>query len=511
MLFRRLEPWSFLLLVALHAAPIVVEPLFPTLDGPSHLNNARLLRDLWLGHGRAAEFFAINPFPEPNLLGDLIMAIAMIVAPAALAEKLVLLLAVAGLAYTFRTWVRQADPERPWASFLVLPFLLSVPLFMGFINFCLSLPLMFLILAEWERSIAGATKRGSWRMGVMLLLLYTAHLSTFLLTASILVARTVQANRSPSGTAPWRALALALALPIGLSATYFLLHAGHAAKPARFPVAELLAWMRDGRAWTAFAPEAEVPWTRPIAIVLLGLGAAALPLAVKSGPRSLPAFLAVVTMGLAGLFLLLPDTMAGGSLMTPRLLLFTMLFLTAFSIAARIDGRVLAAGTAVVGICSIGHWNTQRGIHHGLCTELAELMEVAPAVPEGAVLLPLNYGDNWLHSNFSSYLGAVRGTIVLDNFVATAPFSPVRWRKERMPYAAIGDFDRSERPCVRIDNYRAGGLPLVDLVLTWKRSETMADSCTNDARGQLAGAFREVAASGGHGAVLYERTRAIPD
>ncbi|MBL7986020.1 MAG: hypothetical protein JNM91_13530, partial [Flavobacteriales bacterium] len=61
----RAEPIFFLLL-ALHLAFPFATHFFPTLDGPVHLHNARLLKELLLGNEAVRSTFSLHPLPVPN-------------------------------------------------------------------------------------------------------------------------------------------------------------------------------------------------------------------------------------------------------------------------------------------------------------------------------------------------------------------------------------------------------------------------------------------------------------
>src|SRR5262245_57965577 len=96
---ERWEPWLFWALVGIRLWPMLVMPCFPTLDGPCHLNNARILLDLLLGHETFSPYFQIDPFPEPNMLGHLALAALMTALPALLAEKALQLLTAIAFAW----------------------------------------------------------------------------------------------------------------------------------------------------------------------------------------------------------------------------------------------------------------------------------------------------------------------------------------------------------------------------------------------------------------------------
>ena len=509
-LLGKFEPALFWSLVLIHLTPVLSDHWCPTLDGPSHLNCARIMSDLWRGREQVSVFFALNPYPEPNILGHMIMAITMLIAPAWVAEKLVLSLAIVGLAYAFRRFSLFISAERPWISALVMPFLLPFCFFMGFINFCLSLPLLLLVLAQVEKNLFAGSNKYPWALGALFLLLYLAHLSTFILGTVVVAGRMIwwQFTNGRRGTSSdhwvFGRIILVMAAPLLLTIGFFLLHGSHAAAPHRFELMELLRWVVDGRAWITFG-ELETPSTRIIAVSILMLAICGIGSSIKKGwsPKSL--FWLIVSSFVFVIYFLLPDTMAGGSLASPRLLLFAMLFISFWIATAPLPDRLLGVGISALICADFAHLIQVTDTSGSLEKEAIEFTSVASALEPSSVVLPLNYGDNWMHSNFSNYVGAERGAIVLDNFVANAPFSPVRWKPERLPYERIGNFSTSNAPCVSIDAYREGSRPLVTHVLTWKLNDSVTDSCTNDVRRQLARDFELLASSPNNDARLYRR------
>ena len=162
-------------------------------------------------------------------------------------------------------------------------------------------------------------------------------------------------------------------------------------------------------------------------------------------------------------------------------------------------------GTMLIAGADLAHLPQQAATAEVLSNEAQEILSVADQLDERSVLLPLNYGDNWMHSNFSEYVGAVSGCIVLDNIGAASPHFPLIWRPERSPHPVLGSFSLSNRPCTTFDAYRDHGHTWVTHVLTWKMNDAITDSCTNDVRRQLVTDFDLVASSPNNDARLYRR------
>lgn len=508
----RLEPWAFRLLVVLHLLPIWATRWFVTLDGPAHLYNARIVRELLLGDSFFQRFFHLSTYPEPYWTGHAAMALLLGFLPAWLVEKLLWSTAVIALACAFRQSVHTFAPTRPWASLLVMPFLLHYALRLGFLNFSLSLPLLFLALSlAWRGMQRGRLRTAP--LALTLLLLYFTHLSTFLLCAGQLCAMAawcwLTANteercglrRVATGTA------IALATPLALVAGYAATHQPAGASVARLPAVELLRWIVQGRSWNALGTAGEGWVCTLTALPLLAAGLAAMYLRARQGrkgPWRRTDFWPLITLATLAAYFVLPDVVAGGSSVSPRLLLFSMFFLACTIAVSDLPLRATGLAVLLVVITDLGHTRIQYTSSVSLGRECAELMAVQPSLADHTVLLPLNYSGNWMHSNLSNYLGTGKARVlVLDHFTALAPFNPAQWNARMLPYAAVGNFATSNQPCIRLTGYRDSTGVAIDAVLAWKLDTAVQDSCVMDARAQLQAGYRFAARSPSHDAQLF--------
>jgi hypothetical protein len=512
----QLEPWVFGALMVLHAIPVLAFPWFPTLDGPAHLYNARIIGSLLGGDVTTARFFELNPFPEPNWLGHAIMAGVMTIASAQAAEKVVILLHVIGLPLSFRFALLRLGSRNAWAALLIFPFIYCFTFRIGFLNFSLGLPLLLLAVGTGARLSPSPDKRSLMWIALLLTVLYFAHLACFLLAVGFLFGlalRKTGADRDADGTRWWHALLANLKAPLLaaspgllLCAAFFFSHQDERAQLGHLPFSDLLAGLLNGRPFVALS-EAEEPYARTITWAMAAMTVAVMTIALR-GPKLHSLERTWLLAGVAVLvvaYFVLPDQMATGGFISVRLLLFAYL-LWALWLGLQELPRWLNA--ALLGITVAAELLVLR-VHYeytkGLNAELAEVLSVAPFLPEHAVLVPLNYSGNWMHSNFPCYLGATRNVDVLDNFGARTPHMPVRWKDDTDPSGAVGTFTTSDRPCVDLNASGASGTPLVDHVLTWKLRNDINDSCTNDVRAQLQASFIEVAVSPLGDAHLYRR------
>ncbi|MBZ0206702.1 MAG: hypothetical protein K8H89_10295 [Flavobacteriales bacterium] len=502
--WKRVERWLYPLLVAVHLVPILAPHWFVTLDGPSHLYSARIVRSLVLGDPFFHRFFHLSTYPEPYWLGHAAMAVLLGFLPAWAVGKVMWCAAVIGLALAFRFLVRTIAPTRVWTSFLVMPFLLNYALRLGFLNFCLSLALLFLALAMAWRGIQHGRMKATW-LALAMVLLYFAHLSTFLLCVGMLSALWAWAWLI-SGAAErhnLRRIALglcgALVLPLALVAGYVMSHHPAQATVARLPFSDLWRYIIEGRSWNALGTDGEHWACIVTAVPMLFAGIAALVLRAKLiGNRKwcLTDFWPLLTLASFAAYFLIPDVVAGGSSVSPRLLLFSMFFLACTAAISELPDRLLLPAVALVVLADLHHTRIQYASSVSLGRECAELMSVQGELADRSVLLPLNYSGNWMHSNLSSHLGTGKArVVVLDHFTALAPFNPEQWNEAMKPYGPIGNFASSNTPCIRIAGYADSTGVAVDAVLTWKMNAAAVDSCLSDVQAQLRADFLPVASS----------------
>lgn len=461
--------------LVIHLIPFLSYHWFPTVDGPGHLYNARIIHDLLAGDAQAQAYFRLNPFPEPNWLGHAIMAASLSVAPALVAEKAILLLYAVGLPLAFRYCVRAHHEHDPWMALLIFPFVISYPVRMGFFNYSLSLVLLLVMLGAWLRWM-NALSVCRWAIIILLLvLLWFAHLSSLLL-AIVLMAL---ASTLLGGERRWKMAAsvAVLSLPFALLTTWYAVHHAGEAYPAeqRSPTTTLFEWLRDGRPFVSLSDE-EVVFTRWF-VIALAAGGIWVVLKAPRVVRSIRSFHWIAALVLLAAVFVLPDSMAAGKFLTPRLMLLFWLF----AALAIVSGPVPKAARLFMLVLLLGadafalryHQEKTRALN----TELAELLEVEAHIGSDDVVVPFNQSDNWLHSNFSAYLGATTGAIVLDNFLANTPTSPVLWSARADRGTGWGDFATSNTPCfdTSADPHTTGA---ATKAIWWSWDAARADSCT---------------------------------
>src|SRR5258708_2185074 len=172
----------FLAVAILQLVPIWSTPHIPTSDGPSHLYNASILRDLATGHGGIfTRYYGIDWQPQPNWLGHVILALLLLVVPPVIAEKL--LVSAIVLLFLGGAWMlaRAVDARGEAYAFLALPFAYHLLLQLGFYNFSLSAGQYLVIVALWWRRRHRPDPGTVALIAVLLVVCYFSHPTSTLL------------------------------------------------------------------------------------------------------------------------------------------------------------------------------------------------------------------------------------------------------------------------------------------------------------------------------------------
>jgi hypothetical protein len=168
----------FVVTAFLQLVPVWSVRYLPTTDGPSHLYNAWVMREVLSGRpGLVTDSFTIDWRPHPNWIGTAFMAAAMAAVPPLVAEKIFVSIIV--LLFALGLWLYAASPP---AALLGLLFTFHWLLQMGFYNHSLAVALFLITIALWWRRRERAEARTIAAVGALLLLCYFANPMMLLLT-----------------------------------------------------------------------------------------------------------------------------------------------------------------------------------------------------------------------------------------------------------------------------------------------------------------------------------------
>lgn len=143
----------FIITVLVYVAAVLLPYAFVTHDGPSHLYNAHIINKLLFSDGSVFEkYHAINPhWLQPNLSGYLILCFFQLIVPFLWAEKILIALYVLIFSFGFRFFLKQVSADADWYCLLIFPFILNAILFWGFYNYLIGMAVSFWFIGFYEK------------------------------------------------------------------------------------------------------------------------------------------------------------------------------------------------------------------------------------------------------------------------------------------------------------------------------------------------------------------------
>ena len=502
----------FVGLGAVSLLPVWLFAYFPSQDGPAHLGSAAVLRALSEGSSALGAVYMTQWDANTNQVYFLLLQTLGKVLPLLVVEKVVLSLFVLGLPLASLGAARMVKGS-PYAALLSFPLVYTLPLYMGFFNFCLSLPLFVLSVGCYAAFAAAPSRIKGLGLAGLLLLLYLTHIiaaaSAMLVVFSATLVRLCQPR--PRRERLEQGAALLSVAPTGVLVAVFLLlfrQSAEASGPERSALARIGDFFSHSFALVnePLSPYAKLVYllepfaradrlyTLPLFGLLLGLFVFGVVRVTRTRTwrRHLPLFTATC------LFVLLLAVAPGryGALgwlpgrLSPLVGLVLLLWLATLALPAAL-WRLTAVGVAVVTVLSVSY---RLPVHQQLNAVIEEYVVAAAVVPAGAVALPLHLEERYqaeglkpalrkarfnAFEHAASYANLERPFANLRNFEPERPYFPLQYRPGRDPNIYLSPDQQlsrfEQRPLhLSLAAYQARTGVRVDYVLVWGRPEQVS-------------------------------------
>lgn len=206
----------YLGLLSVHVALVWSLSYFPTLDGPTHVYNLVVLRDLLHSGKIWGDYYSFLLRPLPNLGFTIITYPLLTFFSPFVAEKIFLSVYIILMGISVPVFMRSFGKPAFPASFFVFPVMFNVSLTSGFYSYCISIPLLLLAISSFRRASDGTTIRRFIVINTACIFLFFFHLIAF---AIFLVALAAFALDGPSTR---REKIRGLLLTLGLAAPSIL-------------------------------------------------------------------------------------------------------------------------------------------------------------------------------------------------------------------------------------------------------------------------------------------------
>jgi hypothetical protein len=482
------EKLVFVVLLLIHLVPIWKYDYFPSQDGPSHLNNANVIRNYYRkDFGIFREYYQLAHRFGVNWVTHLALAGLMSVFPVLVAEKILLSGYVLLFMFAVRYAILSINTDSVAISFLAFPFVYNWPMHMGFYSFVYSLPLFLFCIGYWAKHKDDFGFLQMVTLVVLSFFLYlTNMLSLFLalgvigvMVAWLMFAKgfnyiSIQFGRNAvADYFKHRALLPLLSfLPALFVTLVFWSRRGLSDSLIDYPkilLSQILSFQRS----------------EAVVFLLIGVLFVFLVVAVRFGLSQYPienwdGFL-VASVFCFFIYLVAPESVfrEAGEI-RPRLLLYPILVIVLWLGAQTyrpILKRAIICCSAALAITLLVMNSTKYGEFNDY---LHEYVSAKYLIKPHSTVLPIEFTyatmpeafdwftqrspDPFLHA--SGYIAAETGSVDLENYEAQTNHFPTTFRYNRNPFRYIGIV---ERPLSGLDltnyHWRTGGQ--IDYVLVW--------------------------------------------
>jgi hypothetical protein len=175
---RNVFNWQYILipLILVYVLPVWFFHYFPTLDGPSHVANSALIKNMVLGScSNLTKYLEFTPAVVPNWTGFVLLGFFQLIVSPLIAEKILITLYIILFITSSSMLLRKINPS---AGFFIIPIALfsyNTNLFFGNYNFLLGVAL-YLLFLNWliiQTSFNGF--RFYLKLTLISLVLYLTH------------------------------------------------------------------------------------------------------------------------------------------------------------------------------------------------------------------------------------------------------------------------------------------------------------------------------------------------
>lgn len=489
------------------------------MDGPAHIYNSNILLQLLKGNNVLSQFYSINSIPVPNWTSHLILLIFHSFLPGWVAEKILQIIYVSGMAISFRYLIKTLNPKNVSLSILIFPFIYSFLFHLGFYNFSLSFILFFFTLGYWLDSFYSKNTYKHFVLFFLITITYFSNLIIFGflgLTMGLYILyfslKKYIANKDFASTIQFFSkrilILLIISLPSLIFLTLFFVNVHFYSSGEVYPVKELIKWINDARPFIVYDYTGEEIITEQFFHILLLLLAFSLLKTSRGANKQDISYekinILAIPLILSILLLFITPNGSGASMMSYRYcLVFYMIGLTwivARSIKARLNGMLIFCILILHFSLLFKHLN---GAIRKLDENAITISKIDKYVPENSIVLPISLSDNWLELHFSNYLGVDKPLIILENYEASVGWFPIKWNSENLPNIVLGN--KSSISGIQwISNTKSMFTKQIDYILLYGNLSNIDDPKWSELKEQLSLGFKLKYKSENNYVMLYE-------
>lgn len=472
--------FCYLLLLAAHVSLVWFLPYFPTQDGPSHLYNLVILRDLVNGGQEWGTFFDYRLRANPNLGYHIVAYPLLHFFSPLVVEKIVVSIYIFLMGTAIPLFLRTFGSETFPKAYFVFPVIFNFTLLMGFFSYTLAVPIFLLFFALCWRT----RNRSIWHRLVYYnaagLIIYYFHLVPFIYFMLALSVSVMLESRTMIGKFHELGKLFAILMPTAINFLYYLgtQPAGHTLELREYlSIERSIDLVKD---LFFFSSVNFSPWQMlPASVFGCLIMVMAYPILKKlchyrSGTDDIKITdrtLVYLTLVMSVIYFVAPFSFGGGSYFNQRLpwvILLTSLPFLSFPgniISPRFLSRLLAV-TAF--LCFAINASVIRQQSTIISKYLAGLQA---DLPKRSFIMPYksadtNYSRIDVLMHGAAYYGIFKGCVNISDYEAGRPYFPVRFRNSLPP------FPSSDQIIYEPGTIKWAVYPAIQFLISWKTANS---------------------------------------
>ncbi|MBK7093865.1 MAG: hypothetical protein IPH57_01890 [Saprospiraceae bacterium] len=442
------------MLILIGLAPLIFNKYYLTLDGPGHIYNGNIIKELIVGNNQEfSNLFKFNLLPVPNWISHFLFAILNMVFPDYISEKIFIGTYLVLFPLFFRKIVLWFAPQNKAFSCLGLLFAHNHLLYLGSYNLVFALMSFFIVIYFILRWNAKSNLRQTVILSLLFLLVYFSHMLILLVNIAVAIflpLTLLKVEKTENGVliTNWKEyfsklkFILIAIIPVFLLSVNYIINVDSLEEAGRLDLRILLNWIIDVRPMLTLCYCAGwIHLTHLLsALFILMLGTYIL-VSIKNNlsfnDKNLKINIPVPGFSLIWflfffiftiLFLIVPNA----NVLPDRLIILVFIFL-AFWLSCLAYPKWLhkIAFLVIVLIhCTFSFWYIDA--MKDTSKQVKLIKEVVPFIEKGSLVLPFNFATdfNWLHMHSPGYLGSDKPVAVIENYEGQLKWFPVSWNLE---------------------------------------------------------------------------------
>ncbi|MDZ4664325.1 MAG: hypothetical protein SGJ15_05565 [Bacteroidota bacterium] len=427
--------------------------VFPSIDGPSHWNNANLLKQYFLGNEVVKQNFELNTFYIPNIFSQYLLMFLMFFFKSTGAMIVFQIIHYMSFFMGFLYFLKAYQVKYAFfMSLIAVLFFNAFLLNIGFYNFSFSVIFLIIAIGYYQKHFSSNNSLHSSNyliLFVLLALLFYSNALTLLVFFLFVAFKElvklyhhIKIKKASVKEFVLNEIKIVITfVPFLIMISLFRLNFPFQ-NPPMFSndIGRYFSELISLSSFIVYHVSNEFEFVQWIEYSLLALFVWTLFWRIKKRKDGFNQsdVIFMLLLSVLALYLIIPDMYSVG-MMSSRFLYFFFLFLILWLLLQ--NTKVIKLLMVLCIIVTVFFERDRRHIQilNQMNSKLKLVEQASLLIVPNSIVLPLDFSGNWLERHFAHYIGADKSLIILDNYEATVGWFPLKWRASTIPKYLLGE------------------------------------------------------------------------